>query len=575
MKLKTVFCSSLAKVLPSAGPEIEIRRGCTLRGERFSFQLAYRVTDAWRGQLEVRAESPFGNALRIRKAGLVPVEYTGIVFDDDIISREPGLYPDVLSDLDGEGAPALPSWQSLWFTVDVPADFPAGVHEIRIHLRAVWPHQPVPDETDCGIKTFRLEVLDAVLPEQKLKNTHWFHCDCLADYYGVPVFSEEHWRIIGNFMKNAAAHGINMILTPVFTPPLDTAVGSERPTVQLVKVKRTRGRKYTFDFSLLERWIALAQKCGIRYFEISHLFTQWGARFTPKIVAEVNGKEKRIFGWDVEAGSPEYRRFLDAFLPELAAFLKKKKLQKRTYFHCSDEPYEAHLDQYKADKAIMTKHLSGFRIMDALSHVEYYREGIVTTPVPSEAHLEEFLAAGMKERWTYYCCGPVTVYSNRFIHMPSSRNRIFGTLLYLYGIEGFLHWGFNFYYSGHSRFPIDPYRCNHAGYFFPAGDPFVVYPGKNGVPEDSIRHEVFYEGLQDQRALEKLESLIGREKVLKELDRCAPGGKMKIDRYPKGEKAVSALRGKVNSLIRKALETNRQHPDNHNTKGGMRCRNSK
>ena len=93
------------------------------------------------------------------------------------------------------------------------------------------------------------------------------------------------------------------------------------------------------------------------------------------------------------------------------------------------------------------------------------------------------------------------------------------------------------------------------------------------MPEDSIRHEVFYEGLQDQRVLEKLESLIGREKVLKELDRFSPAGKMKIDQYPKGEKAVTALRAKINELIRKALEMNRKHPDNHNTKGGMRCRN--
>ena len=554
MKLETRFCSSLVKVMPSAGPEKELRQGCALRGERFSFQLAYRVTDLWRGLLEVRTESPFGKALRVRKVGLVPVEYTGLNFDEDIISREPGLYPDVLQELDQDGAPALPSWRSLWFTVDIPADFPAGVYEIQVTLRGFFPvnQSAAPAYEDCGTRKFKLEVLDAVLPEQKLKNTHWFHCDCLASYYHVPVFSEEHWKIIGNFMKNAASHGINMILTPVFTPPLDTQVGRERPTVQLVKVRLDRG-KYSFDFSLLERWIALAKRVGIRYFEISHLFTQWGALFMPKIVAEVNGREKRIFGWDVSAGSPQYRKFLNAFLPELVAFLKKKKLQDRTYFHCSDEPYKAHLEQYKADKELMAKHLKGFPIMDALSRVEYYEKGIVTTPVPSETHLEEFLAAGMKERWTYYCCGPTTVYSNRFIHMPSSRNRIFGTLLYRYGIQGFLHWGFNFYYSGLSRYPIDPYKCTDSGYFFPAGDGFLVYPGKDGMPEDSIRHEVFHEALQDQRALEKLESLIGREKVLKELDRLAPDGKMTISQYPRGEQAVLAVRKKVNALLREAL----------------------
>ncbi|MBR4662351.1 MAG: DUF4091 domain-containing protein [Lentisphaeria bacterium] len=551
MKLKTMFCSSLAKIMPASDPEVEIRQGCALRGERFSFQLAYKLVEPGRFYLKVRTESPFGKALRVRKVGLVPVEYTGVAFDDDIISKDPGMYPDLLTDADPGDIPALPTWRALWFTVDVPKNFKPGIYEIKVSLQCGW-IQPVPDFADCCTKTFKLEVLDAVIPEQKLKHTNWFHCDCLASYYNVPVFSEEHWKVIGNFMKSAAAHGINMILTPVFTPPLDTRIGSERPTVQLVGVTRTKG-KYSFDFSKLDRWIDLARKSGIKYFEISHLFTQWGAVCTPKIIAKVDGREKRIFGWDVKAGSKEYIEFLNAFLPRIAAFLKKKGLQKRVYFHCSDEPYAAHLEQYKANKEIMIRHLKGFPIMDALSHVEYYEQGIVTTPVPSETVLEKFLAAGMKERWTYYCCGPTTVFSNRFIHMPSSRNRIFGTLLYVYDIEGFLHWGFNFYYSGLSRYPIDPYRCNDSGYFFPAGDAFMVYPGKDGVPEDSIRYEVFYEALQDQRVLQKLESLVGRDAVLKELDKLAPGGKMKIDNYPKGEKAVLALRNKINSMLRKAL----------------------
>ena len=81
----------------------------------------------------------------------------------------------------------------------------------------------------------------------------------------------------------------------------------------------------------------------------------------------------------------------------------------------------------------------------------------------------------------------------------------------------------------------------------------MVYPGKDGVPEDSIRYEVFYEALQDQRVLEKLQSLVGRDAVLKELHKLAPGKKMKIDNYPKGEKAVLALRNKINTMLRKAL----------------------
>ena len=100
MKLKTMFCSSLAKVMPLSDPEVGIRQGCALRGERFSFQLAYKLEEPGRYCLKVKTESPFGKALRVRKVGLVPVEYTGVVFDEDIISKDPGMYPDLLTGLD-------------------------------------------------------------------------------------------------------------------------------------------------------------------------------------------------------------------------------------------------------------------------------------------------------------------------------------------------------------------------------------------------------------------------------------------------------------------------------------------
>lgn len=66
-----------------------------------------------------------------------------------------------------------------------------------------------------------------------------------------------------------------MLLMPVFTLPLDTKVGGERPTTQLVGVEKTADG-YVFDFSLVGRWLDMCARCGVKYHEISHLFTQWG-----------------------------------------------------------------------------------------------------------------------------------------------------------------------------------------------------------------------------------------------------------------------------------------------------------
>ena len=102
--------------------------------------------------------------------------------------------------------------------------------------------------------------------------------------------------------------------------------------------------------------------------------------------------------------------------------------------------------------------------------------------------------------------------------MPSARNRILGWQLYRHQIEGFLQWGYNFWFTFLSRRFIDPYAVTDSGEAFPSGDSFIVYPGENGEPVPSIRQLVFHEALQDMRALQLLESRIGREAAAQWLD---------------------------------------------------------
>ncbi len=66
--------------------------------------------------------------------------------------------------------------------------------------------------------------------------------------------------------------------------------------------------------------------------------------------------------------------------------------------------------------------------------------------------------------------------------------------MYLYGIEGFLHWGYNYYSSQYSIRKIDPYRVTDADDAFPSGDAFLVYPGEDGKAEESIHLLALEEG---------------------------------------------------------------------------------
>ena len=333
MNITTYWVSSLEKVFPEqslAGREFLC--GSALRGERFNVQLAFRADDGLRDDFFVEWESDLKENIRCYQVQSVPVRLVKYKWaDDDFLSDKPGLYPDLLEICSGR-AEYSPGFSScLWFEITVPENAAAGEHKLCVTLKNEA-------EPECAAETsFSLNVIPAALPPQRLIHTEWFHCDSLAVYYGTEVFSERHWEIIGNYIRQAAYYGVNMLLTPLFTPPLDTAVGSERTTVQLVDIYYSKDG-YSFDFSKLERYIKIALDCGIKYFEFPHLFTQWGSEHAPKIIVTENGRSYRRFGWETNADSAEYAEFLQSFLPAVKSFMKEKKLLDNCLFHISDEP---------------------------------------------------------------------------------------------------------------------------------------------------------------------------------------------------------------------------------------------
>ena len=542
VKYEMKLLSSLAKVFQDETPVY--RPEClglsALWGESVSFQAAYTGDFFMRERLDVKVISPIADHVRVRSVEQVPVgRATNGIVDDNYLRTTSGLYPDLLRDIpDGKVIVCSNQWRSLWIDVEVTEDIPAGRYEIEIQL--------VKEEKVVCSSVMKLMVVGTVLPQLDIMHTEWMHADCLADYYHVEVFSEEHWQILENYFREYVSRDCNMMLVPLFTSPLDTAVGLERTTTQLVEVE-VKGGEYFFGFDRVKRWIDLCKSCGIRYFEMSHLFSQWGAKYAPKVVAMVNGKEEKIFGWHTPAVG-EYTRFLESFLPRLIEKLREWEIADVTYFHISDEPREEHLETYRAAKESLGHMLDGFHTFDALSSYEFYKHGLVDKPIPGNNEIEEFLEHGLTDMWTYYCTGQFYEVSNRFMSMPSARNRIYGVQLYKYNIIGILHWGYNFYNSQFSIEHINPYEVTDAGNAFPSGDPFLVYPGKDGNPEESIRMMVHYEAMTDLRALKLLESLTGREHVM-ELIEGELAEPLTFKRYPKSDMYLITLRNRVNREI--------------------------
>ncbi len=547
MRIETYTVSSLEKVFPDKKPDAAaIESGSALLGERYSYQLVCHLEDAERISVMASVSASPQLDVQIYEVGLVPVTFpVNSRHDDDYLRTAPGLYPDPLYPHQGDFSLPHNQWRSLWITTVIPRDCPFESAVISVVLFDADHPENIIAESE-----FKLDIIPAVLPIQKIIHTEWFHLDCLATYYDVPVFSEDHWQIIKNYMRNASDFGVNMILTPVLTPPLDTQIGKERPTVQLVEIA-VEGNKYRFGFDKLKRYIDLAEECGIRYFEISHLFTQWGARHAPKVIAETKDGLQKIFGWETDAASKEYADFLNAFLKELRNWLAGYGKLERCYFHISDEPDQACFDSYRSARNAVECALDGCNIIDALSDYEYYEKGIIKTPVLSTDHIEAFLAHHVPNLWAYYCCAQSVDVSNLFLAMPSYRNRILGYQLYKYDIAGFLHWGYNFWYSQYSKKPVNPYIETGAINAFPAGDAFMVYPGADRNPIGSIHQYVQREAFQDLSALQLLETVLPKSKIIELIEK---EGAVTFSAYPRDADWVLKKRKEVNALIAESVK---------------------
>ncbi len=558
MAIITYPTHSLTRIFPQGDAPARCDSFTALRNEPLSFQIGYTVDDVVAANFYVRIKSDLPLTMYSEKYAAIPSTANTLLSTH----YEPGLFPDILVKYPVN--PPLTKvnypWESftygaggelemvanrdaikaLWFTVNEDGkNLKAGEYPITVEFYSR-------DDKLIGTETVTVTLLAAALPRQTLYYTNWFHCDCLADTYGVELWSDEFYRIFRNYVTEAARHGMNMLLTPCFTPPLDTSVGGERMTAQLVGVTRTNG-EYSFDFSLLKRYLDEARACGITSFEHCALYSQWGAKEAPKVMATVDGKYRLLFGWHTKSTGKAYTAFLDAYLPALTEFLCDEGLEHKMLFHISDEPEYKHVAEYSYASKVMMKHLKGWMVGDPVSGSKLFEEGWMPLPIALTVFTDRFVGKA-KNLWTYYTGGQVQEgASNRLINNTPERNRILGIQMYQNDIKGFLQWAYNFYYGTMSQGIYNPLIDPHG-----SGSTYMVYPAINGTAIPSIRMKVFYEGINDMRALQRLEKLRGK-RYAKALVAQYYGDNVTMKTPAESADKLLALRAAINDAIAEAL----------------------
>ena len=544
--------SSLEKV--RADDELnfsEIKERNLLQGERFSYQVVINAGPNDISPARVWVDAPEGISAKVYRVRDIIVDYpaTEDISEENYIIKEPGYLPDVLVPIESSNnmISLMRKNITLWVKLDVDVNCVPGDYTVKVGVDFLnYGAADYCRQTETA--EMKLTVIPAAIAEQKLIYTRWFYLDCISNVHNVEIFSEAHWELIEKYIEAAAELGVSMLLVPVHTPPLDTEVGMCRPCVQLVDIEK-KGETYEFNFDKFHRYISLCKKYGIKYYEIAHLFSQWGSTSSPNIKVTENGKTDYMFGWHVAADSAEYKAFLPQYIKAITDALKEEGIAENAYFHVSDEPHPDNMDRYAIARSIIKPLIGDAKLFDALSHYDFCEKGLVECPVTSVSHIHEFLEHKLENQWVYYCCGPQKGYTNSFIAIPSARVRVLGFLNYKYDIKGFLHWGFNFYNAVHSRYCIDPYLTTSADGAFPSGDGFIVYPGKNNDVYTSIRGEVTRQAIEDMKICLTLERLIGREKVIEMID-AAAGCDIRFDDYPHSNSFLEDLRENMAKLIR-------------------------
>jgi hypothetical protein len=163
------------------------------------------------------------------------------------------------------------------------------------------------------------------------------------------------------------------------------------------------------------------------------------------------------------------------------------------------------------------------------------------------------MAEDIPERWVYYCGEPYDT-TNRGFGLSSPRTRCLGLQMYKYGIEGFLHWGFNYYNNQVSYDHINPFLNPCGGYFGyeMGGDCHLVYPDQVGHPLESLRLMATRQAFDDIRLFKLCESFYGKEKVVEEIESII--GKVDFFNCVNDVATMQKIRDRIDDMIVEKLK---------------------
>jgi len=284
-----------------------------------------------------------------------------------------------------------------------------------------------------------------------------------------------------------------------------------------------------------------------------------------------------------EYGTSMYGGRMDCSIEETVANYNKVASNpewfKKGLFYYHDEPWGPHLDNLRATYDYVTELLGTTNIRNmaplagndgygndyctnnGVDPVEYIKGYInVWCPQSSAFHpwsdggkwglrrfvnkygefvdrAKEFKENG-DEMWWYVCCSPEIPYANYFTWYQGAVIRVLSWQQFMNDIDGVLYYGIGVHWDKISKYSFDIYN----------GDGVLAFPGEfwgRVGPSPSWRLYQIRDGFDDFDYLRMAEELVGREEVMKVVNKVTTG----MLRYTEEHDVIDAARDEIVQII--------------------------
>jgi hypothetical protein len=346
--------------------------------------------------------------------------------------------------------------QPVWMEIYVPDDALSGEYEGVLQVVGGG------DTVKMHVK---LHVHNFTLPQERhVSVINWWKFPGIG--FNPEPHSEEYFQLLEKFCGFVVEHRQTDVMA----------------RLDLVKIKAGDTQEGSCDTTLLERWAETAFAAGVRCIHLHNVGYKTAGYSDPK-------------------GRIELSKDNLSKLRCVEEVIQRRKWQGRFLASISDEPFVQHEPSYA--KTVEEVHVVAPSIK-CIEAVETEYLGDLDIYVPKLSHLNlwyprfESLRQQGHQVWFYVCCHPLGRYPNRFLDQSLLKARVLFWILYLYQLDGYLHWGLNQFRSG------DPYIEQGIAKDLPPGDRAIAYPGKNGLV-GSLRFSAQRDGLEDYEYLWLLE----------------------------------------------------------------------